>query len=182
MHATCLKCRGVFTLPDHTPALQAVECPRCEEVMIWDDGLRIATTSEVRERARLLGDLIVADPRGGDPDATLVLDMDSTMERRASQVVLRIDNGPMQGGLFVLPNGTTVIGRGQGDIQLEDSEISRRHCALDVVGNRRISVRDLESSNGTWVNGTRIKDSRGLAGSDQIRCGETSITVLVSSE
>ena len=47
-----------------------------------------------------------------------------------------------------------VIGR-EGDLVVADPEISRRHCAIRVVDGTLV-VDDLQSLNGTWVNGKRI--------------------------
>lgn len=49
-----------------------------------------------------------------------------------------------------------VIGRGsECNLRLSAPQVSRRHCFLRV-GRDGISVTDLDSSNGTWVNGSRI--------------------------
>ncbi len=55
-----------------------------------------------------------------------------------------------------LSQGKTVIGRGnEADVRLEDEMISRRHCELSWDG-KRVSIRDLDSTNGTFVDGTLL--------------------------
>ena len=52
--------------------------------------------------------------------------------------------------------GTVVLGRGQdADIRFEDELVSRRHCALTFDG-QRVTVEDLGSTNGTFVDGNYI--------------------------
>ena len=52
--------------------------------------------------------------------------------------------------------GKTVIGRGtDADIRLEDDMISRKHCELSWDGNR-MTVRDLDSTNGTFLDGVTV--------------------------
>ncbi len=52
--------------------------------------------------------------------------------------------------------GKTVIGRGnEADVRLEDEMISRRHCELSWDG-KRVALRDLDSTNGTFVDGTLL--------------------------
>jgi pSer/pThr/pTyr-binding forkhead associated (FHA) protein len=52
----------------------------------------------------------------------------------------------------------TVVGRHQAcDARLDSSRVSRRHCCL-AIGVGEVLVRDLGSTNGTWVNGRRIED------------------------
>ena len=49
-----------------------------------------------------------------------------------------------------------VIGRGSGcDLRLDAPTVSRRHCLLDA-DDEAVWVRDLESLNGTFVNGERV--------------------------
>jgi len=69
-----------------------------------------------------------------------------------------------------------VIGRGRdADVKIEDCWASRCHCAvLDVDGV--LVVRDLESSNGTYVNGTRVVESL-LLPQDTLTVGVSSFRV-----
>jgi adenylate cyclase len=62
---------------------------------------------------------------------------------------------------FELPEGRTlVVGRGlASDIAIYDPTISRRHAEL-TVGADAVDVKDLGSSNGTCINGTRIEQGR----------------------
>ncbi len=55
-----------------------------------------------------------------------------------------------------LERGTVVLGRGQdADIRFEDELVSRRHCALSFDGGS-VTVEDLNSTNGTFVDGNFI--------------------------
>src|SRR3954453_12122628 len=62
---------------------------------------------------------------------------------------------------FELPAGRSlVVGRGvSSDIAIYDPTISRRHAEL-VVGADGVQVKDLGSSNGTFINGARITAAR----------------------
>src|SRR5262249_40072025 len=66
--------------------------------------------------------------------------------------------GPLKGATFSLALGPTTIGRDiSSDVVVSDSRVSRRHAsiALDEKGDCRIS--DIESANGTLVNGVPIR-------------------------
>ena len=55
-----------------------------------------------------------------------------------------------------LERGTLVLGRGQdADIRFEDELVSRRHCALSFDG-QSVTVEDLGSTNGTFVDGNYV--------------------------
>ena len=59
-----------------------------------------------------------------------------------------------------LEKGTVVLGRGQdADIRLDDELVSRRHCALTFDGVD-VTVKDLGSTNGTFVDGSPVSDSK----------------------
>lgn len=85
---------------------------------------------------------------------------------------LFVIQGYDQGNRFALDDETATIGRDASNkIRLRDAEVSRRHAEIrrDVDGRTLV---DLESSNGVYVNGRRIKTRRLLNG-DQIQIGKT---------
>src|SRR3546814_5996024 len=66
-----------------------------------------------------------------------------------------------------------MIGRSSESLPLQDSTISRRHAEMTPEGDGRWYLRDLNSANGTFVNGVRVNDRRPLRAGDQIRTGST---------
>jgi len=67
--------------------------------------------------------------------------------------------------------GRLVVGRDEAcDAVLVGSEISRKHAEFRVDGSA-VALRDLDSRNGVFVNGARVKDAR-LDHGDVVRCGE----------
>jgi transcriptional regulator with GAF, ATPase, and Fis domain len=76
-------------------------------------------------------------------------------------------SGPLAGDSFTLDRDSTSIGREAGnDILLEADWVSRRHCRIDKV-EEGFQIVDLDSHNGTNVNGVPIKE-RLLRGGDQV--------------
>lgn len=70
-------------------------------------------------------------------------------------------------GRVVPLQGRVIVGRGEGcDVVLEATEISRQHAAIEV-GPGGVTVEDLDSSNGTFVNGERIRKKE-VGRSDEI--------------
>lgn len=84
----------------------------------------------------------------------------------------------VDGDTYPLLGALTVLGRdASADITLEDPGISRKHAEIRVTYDGPhlvISVRDLGSTNGTYVNSERI-DSRRLAEGDRITVGRISL-------
>ncbi len=74
----------------------------------------------------------------------------------------------------------TVMGRhSRCDLRLLDPRISRWHAALTVDNDGQWVVTDLESENGTFVNGSKIDKPYVLSDNDLIRVGSTLINVLL---
>lgn len=72
--------------------------------------------------------------------------------------------------------GSTVIGRGaEADVRLTDTGVSRRHAEIRVEGDT-VQVRDLGSTNGTWVNGRRVQTATLLDG-DRVTVGTTELVL-----
>lgn len=101
--------------------------------------------------------------------------------RPAKAYALRFISGKYQGGEFPLPaQGEIVIGRSSElDMVLVEDMVSRRHAKISVAGDQ-IFLQDLGSTNGSFVNGEKIKRAR-LNEGDRVLIG-TSIIKLVAAE
>ncbi|WP_030241935.1 FtsK/SpoIIIE domain-containing protein [Streptomyces sp. NRRL S-455] len=70
---------------------------------------------------------------------------------------LQVVAGPDAGGVHLLHGGEIRIGRSaDADVPLDDPDVSRLHCAVTVGADGRVSVADLDSTNGTTLDGTRV--------------------------
>ncbi|MFI6852558.1 FHA domain-containing protein [Streptomyces sp. NPDC050416] len=70
---------------------------------------------------------------------------------------LQVVAGPDAGGVHILHGGEIRIGRSaDADVPLDDPDVSRLHCAVTVSADGRVSVADLDSTNGTTLDGTRV--------------------------
>jgi FHA domain len=74
--------------------------------------------------------------------------------------------------------GELVVGREQGssDLVIDDPGVSRRHAAVRALAGG-ITIEDLDSSNGTFVNGAPIRGEVVLAEGDEVRVGGTVFSV-----
>src|SRR3954451_10744754 len=77
----------------------------------------------------------------------------------------------MEGREQTLEPGAT-IGREGCDVNLMDPEVSRHHAAIRDQGGS-LAIEDLGSTNGTFVNGTRITAVTVLKPGDEVRLGNT---------
>lgn len=72
---------------------------------------------------------------------------------------LHVVAGPDAGGVHLLHGGRISIGRSaDADVPLDDPDVSRLHCAVTVGPDGQVSVTDLDSTNGTSVDGRPVTD------------------------
>jgi len=121
-------------------------------------------------------------------------DMDTALRKRGpedgvpepSEWALVVYAGANLGRVFPLQPGQNVLGRSpQASITLLDEEVSRLHSCvhMDLVeaGNQRIFLEDLQSTNGTFLNGQPVLSPILMAAGDRISIG-THILKLVAMD
>jgi predicted component of type VI protein secretion system len=79
---------------------------------------------------------------------------------------------------FTIDNSSQIIGRSpETDIRIPVSDVSRSHCEISVSGKKAV-VRDLGSSNGTFVNDQKVSEAV-LKPGDRIKIGPILFTVQI---
>ena len=79
----------------------------------------------------------------------------------------------------ILPGGVKTIGRATGaDFIVEAALVSRVHCRLTALPDGQLEVRDLESTNGTYVNGIRIGQPLRLVSGDRVQVGRIEMVAI----
>ena len=96
------------------------------------------------------------------------------------KVVLSILSGPSEGESHTLTRPRFVLGRKGADIALNDPEISRHHCLLEVR-DTHINLKDTDSSNGTFYDEKRVHAAM-LQDGTEFRIGVSLIRVSFQPE
>ncbi len=96
-------------------------------------------------------------------------------DRRFSLAVIQ---GAATGQIFPITKTRTVIGRSGADINLDDPESSRQHAAIEIVGETAV-LRDLGSTNGTWIDLDRIEQHQ-IANQQEFRIGGHVLMFIVT--
>jgi hypothetical protein len=105
----------------------------------------------------------VASQRAPHTEATLPSFLD---------VSLHVMSGPVAGGPFALKMVETLIGRGtDAQIRIQDMMMSKRHASIRYVDGE-FRIRDEKSSNGTFLNGSKVVEYAVRDG-DKLLIGDT---------
>lgn len=108
--------------------------------------------------------------RAGVPLGAIEIEV-ATKVKPAVRFALRTLEGVAPGGVYSIER-TSRIGRSEeSEIVLVDPSISRAHAIIEVDAGEAV-VRDLGSTNGTYVNGLRVEVER-LRDGDELRFGKT---------
>jgi pSer/pThr/pTyr-binding forkhead associated (FHA) protein len=88
-----------------------------------------------------------------------------------------LDEGSPEKVFRLVAGGIRTVGRASGaDFIVDAALVSRVHCRLTSLPDGGLEVRDLESTNGTYVNGTRV-DSARLSHGDRLQVGRLELMV-----
>lgn len=153
----------------------AVSEADAEQFASFSEALVRELSEAVREHARDEGYHFVGPVQ-------VALEPDESLGKGEFLVASEIVSGPggHAAGSLHLPDGSRVaigdepvtIGRqAECDVVLEDSNVSRRHAEVRRQGEEYVFV-DLGSTNGSKVNGTRVKQ-QALSDGDEITLGKT---------
>lgn len=151
MQVHCARCGSIIHLEDAESAPQIVKCWMCHSIMENVSSAPgpptvVVPSSLPRERPSPIGLSGSLLPETANPDLPV-----------GEHIKLCVVTGPSQGSEFEIIRSITTIGRmgGGADIEIDDPEVSRSHCAIEVRRDG-ILLYDLSSTNGTFLRSSRV--------------------------
>ena len=95
---------------------------------------------------------------------------------------LLVIGGPAKDSTIPLPEGEAVLGREPANaVAVADTSVSRKHCLLRRNEDGRFQIKDLDSRNGTLVNGRAVKE-QWLRHGDEIATGDSVFLFLLEEQ
>jgi predicted Zn finger-like uncharacterized protein len=181
----CAKCGGAIEIENPVSALTmppedlapppapvpAVAPPPEPKAAETEEALRTVKTPVQPTEEPTAGTETIA---GGDARKMGLLQLPT--DKRFSLAVIQ---GSATGQIFQIGKTRTLIGRSGSDINLEDPEASRQHAALEIVGDVAL-LRDLDSTNGTWIDLERIEQHQ-LSNQQEFRIGSHVLMFIVTN-
>jgi pSer/pThr/pTyr-binding forkhead associated (FHA) protein len=80
--------------------------------------------------------------------------------------------------MYPLQKARVVVGRSGADLEIEDPEVSRWHCVLEIKDDF-VCLRDLESTNGTFFGDERVRVAE-LKHLSEFRLGSSSVLLIIT--
>ncbi len=161
------------------------------KLFLWDSGSvngtflngeKVAQKAEVKAGDVIrfhLVEILITDPSKGPAPVLPVVKRD--VEKPAlPQWQLKAMSGAISGKMFLI-DGTTVLGRDPGcDIIITGPHVSRRHAEISIRSGQ-LWMKDLGSSNGSFLNGKRSEESM-LKHGDEVKFDAVIFKVVGPSE
>lgn len=161
------------------------------KLFVWDSGSvngtflngeKVAQKAEVKAGDVIrfhLVEILITDPSKGPAPVLPVVKRD--VEKPAlPQWQLKAMSGAISGKMFLI-DGTTVLGRDPGcDIIITGPHVSRRHAEISIRSGQ-LWMKDLGSSNGSFLNGKRSEESM-LKHGDEVKFDAVIFKVVGPSE
>jgi Inner membrane component of T3SS, cytoplasmic domain len=171
MQTACIHCGAEHVLKDGLGGHPKVQfkCSKCGKTTIVEIKRRVDSTvvmSPLPSFARANASSSNLNLPPPDPGIRLP---------EKSKVVLSILSGPSKGEKHTLGKPRVTVGRKGADIPLKDPEISRHHCLLEVR-DTHINLKDLDSTNGTFIDEERARAAM-LRDGTEFRIGGSLIRV-----
>jgi predicted Zn finger-like uncharacterized protein len=177
MQATCSHCGARFTLNDaqigRHPRVQ-FRCGHCGKHTV------VKTQQEDSTQVVYLPPTVAQSEAGPDPATLLGADAKNLSLPPGKSIALAVLSGPAKGLVYALEKPWVVLGRTAGDVLINDPNVSRWHCAIEVKGDV-VRVRDLDSTNGTFVGAERISASE-LRHLSEFRLGESVVLLTITAK
>ena len=97
-------------------------------------------------------------------------------------ILRTIDGGAPEQTFRLLAGTVKTVGRGTvADFILDAALVSRVHCRLTALADGGLEIQDLDSTNGTFVNGERVQAAH-LASGDRLRIGRVDLIAVRDME
>ncbi len=166
----CPKCNAQYNVPEgKIHGRKKVKCSKCRnifEVNKPQEDPQSEDSESKKDTAKIMQSQ-VSDSLWTNENLKLPSDI---------KLSLAIIKGARAGYIFKLEKPYVLIGRGKVDLIIPDKEISRKHLAIEVRGEK-IFLRDLGSTNGTFINDTRVSITE-IADQSEFRVGQTTLMLI----
>jgi hypothetical protein len=176
MKAACSSCGAQHSLPDN----QLLGLPRVQFKCVKCGTNTIVEIASSPDATQVLTPLPGFARSAGAPwlAANNANEASSLQLPAGKAIALSVIAGPSRGLVYPVEKPRVVVGRADADIVINDKEISRWHCAIEIKGDV-IRLRDMDSTNGTYFADERVRVAE-LKHLSEFRIGTSVLLVSVT--
>ena len=181
MIITCPQCQTKYRYDEARfggAPLKKVKCTSCGHTFdVENPSVELADSTNVDPRAKKEAGATSTDKMQVEPEVPELPQLAPLpQDIRFSLAVIA---GTQAGSVFQITKPRIFLGRGSAmDVQLKDSEVSRRHAMIELRGEEATLV-DLGATNGTYVVGERIQRAE-LMNRSEFTLGSTTLMLIVT--
>ena len=166
----CPNCSSKYNVPDEKiKGTIKLKCSKCFNIFSFSKKLEDESESN-KDTAKIIeksiGDSLWSNENLKLPD-----------DQKISIAVIK---GARAGYIYHLSKPYVLIGRGKVDLIIPDKEISRKHVAVEVRNNK-IYLRDLGSTNSTFINDSKVSITE-ISDQTEFRIGQTTLMLITTSK
>jgi len=167
----CPKCSSKYNVPEEKiQGTIRLKCSKCFNVFSFNKETEEEESESKKDTAKIIeksiGDSLWTNENLKLPD-----------DQKISLAVIK---GARAGYIYHLSKPYVLIGRGKVDLIIPDKEISRKHVAVEVRNNK-IYLRDLGSTNSTFVNDSKVSITQ-ITDQTEFRIGQTTLMLITTSK
>ena len=167
MLIVCPNCKSKYDVPEEkVSGRKKMKCSKCQSVFLLnveeEDSANKKDTAKIIKQN--IGDSLWTNENLKLPE-----------DKKISIAVIK---GARAGYIYHLEKPYILIGRGKVDLIIPDKEISRKHSAVEVR-NDKIFLRDLGSTNGTYINDKKISITE-ITEQTEFKIGQTTLMIIAT--
>jgi predicted Zn finger-like uncharacterized protein len=164
----CPNCKAQYNVPDgKLHGRKKVKCSRCQAVFsvtVKEESASKKDTAKIIQEN--IGDSLWTNENLKLPG-----------DKKLSIAVIK---GARAGYIYKLEKPYVLVGRGKVDLIIPDKEISRKHLAIEVR-NDKVFLRDLGSTNGTFISDKRVSITE-IYDQSEFRVGQTTLMLIATPQ
>ena len=177
MQTACSHCGARHVLNDAQigdhPRVQ-FRCSKCGQT----NTLEVTRRPDRTQVVTPLPDFARSDSAPGGVGTTFASQFQALALPVDKTITLSVIAGPSKGIFYELSTPRVVLGRFEADVEIDDPEVSRSHCSIEVK-DKVVRLRDLDSTNGTFVDGERVRAAE-LRHLSEFRIGSSVVRVTLT--
>ena len=170
MIVECPNCSSKYSVPDDKiKGSVKLKCSKCQNVFSIkkkpkDESESNKDTAKIIEKS--IGDSLWSNENLRLPDNI--------------KISIAVIRGARAGYIYHLSKPYVLIGRGKVDLIIPDKEVSRKHVAIEVRNNK-IFLRDLGSTNSTFINDSKVSITE-IHDQTEFRIGQTTLMLITTNK